>query len=453
MNDYRIATELFAVRGHHGSLIYAPLLGMACTADGRLMNAICDLRENKPPSRDYAAQYDQLLSMGFITRNPGTVPTRKPPSQEPAAPFLPCEVTLFLTADCNLSCRYCYGNGGSRSEIMQEEIALAAVDLLFDNAEKTGRQEVRISFHGGGEPTLEFKRIQHLVTHARRMGERRSIRTEFGLTSNGFINPQAARWIIDNIDHINISFDGPADIQDFQRPTRQSQGSFATVSQTLQLLDAADKQYCIRGTITRYSENRIPEIADYITGNHKVHTIQFEPMFSVGRAVTSAVAAPEPERFIQGYLAAEEVCRQAGVTLKFSGHRFPRTSRTFCSIGQKNFAVTPEGLVTSCFEVLEKIDQRSDIFFFGTYRNGSFHFDRDKITALRKLSETLPEYCRHCFAQYHCTGDCRGKGLYLGTADAYRGGGRCTIIQGLIKEKLFTYFTETSQGESHGQRQ
>ncbi|MCP3889900.1 MAG: SPASM domain-containing protein [Desulfobulbaceae bacterium] len=441
MKEYRIATEIFEIVGRDKTLIYAPLLGLACSSTSKLINTLCDIKDNESTIPGKNKQVEQLLSMGFIEEKQSKAELQKKTYQSFTAPFLPCEVTLFMTANCNLACKYCYGNGGDCKNIIDHDVAFSTIDLLFDNAKRTQTKEVRVSFHGGGEPTLEFKQIQACVNYTKDLSKSTSIKSEFGLTSNGVIQPSSLTWIIENIDHINISFDGPEDIQNHQRPTLDGRGSFKAVTQTLKALDSAEKQYCIRGTITQFCEDRIPEIAEYIVNNHTANTLQLEPMFGVGRALTSKMVPPNPENFIHGYLEAEKICKKREVKLKFSGHRFPHTSNAFCGIGRKNFAVTPEGLVTSCFEVLEEVDERSEVFFFGKYHEGSFLFDEKKIRTLREFSETTPQFCKNCFAQFHCTGDCRGKGLFLATMENYQGGGRCHIVQGLIKAKLLNYFT------------
>lgn len=449
MNRYSVATELFELRDGTTNLIYAPLLGITCSTDNKLKNVLCDVYENIRSSENYEHQYQHLLKMGFIIdkTKKDTLKRAQPPAL--SAPFLPCEATLFLTSNCNLNCKYCYGNGGSRKERMSESIAYASADLIVENAKKLNQNKISLSFHGGGEPTLEISLMKKVVEYTRRISETASLQCEFGLTTNGVVSSDTTQWIIDNITHLNLSFDGPEDIQNHQRPFQGGKGSFSLVSNTLEELDKAQKHYCIRGTVTQYCENRIPEIADFITSHFKVGTLQLEPMFSVGRAIETAMTSPDPKTFIKGYLEAEDICQQRNVMLKFSGHRYPGTSFAFCGIGRKNFAVTPEGFVTSCFEVLENVDDRSEFFFFGEFSGDSFNFNEEKIKTLRISSETIPNYCKNCFAQFHCTGDCRGKGLYIADMNNYKGGGRCEIIQGLIQEKIFNHFSDKSSGAEY----
>ena len=67
--------------------------------------------------------------------------------------------TLHLTADCNLSCRYCYETHAKRR--MTEETAKRAVDLAFSY----GHEKNGFSLFGG-EPLLERATIESLVRYA-----------------------------------------------------------------------------------------------------------------------------------------------------------------------------------------------------------------------------------------------------------------------------------------------
>lgn len=393
----------------------------------------------------------QLIDSGVITTkeesNTSLIEGSKNLLQEP---FLPTDVTIFLTTDCNLGCMYCYGDGGERQTSIAPEAAFAAVDLVFENAKKIGSCHANVNFHGGGEPTLALELMESLTRYTHRKAKTENVTSLIGLTTNGIWSDKVTEWVLENVDNLNISFDGTDKIQNFQRPLRHGGASYPYLAQSIKKLDSAGKNYCMRSTVTQHSQDHVEEIAAFICTHFHPQIIQIEPMFESDRASRSAFSAPDPMRFIQGMIKAEKICHEAGVELKFSGLRFPQMSKAFCSIGRSNFAVTVEGKVTACFEVLEDEDHRSDVFFYGSFDGKSFVFDEKKIEHLRHISETTPAGCKDCFVKFHCSGDCLGKGYYYSTDHSqYSGAGRCDIIRGLIREKLKKELTDQGRGEIH----
>ncbi|MBN2670229.1 MAG: radical SAM protein [Deltaproteobacteria bacterium] len=69
-------------------------------------------------------------------------------------------VILFLNHSCNLACTYCY-NGKKFDSPLSYELIEKGIDLAFT------RGDVRITFFGG-EPLLEFERIQYAVAYAKK---------------------------------------------------------------------------------------------------------------------------------------------------------------------------------------------------------------------------------------------------------------------------------------------
>jgi uncharacterized protein len=337
---------------------------------------------------------------------------------------------------------------------MPLEVAFEAIDFLFLSAARKKARHVSLGFHGGGEPSLELKNIKKLTKYARELSKSRKIRLKLNIATNGVMSENAATWVARNLDGINVSFDGPPNIQNYQRPGRNGKDAYRQVVKTLRVFESHKKPYYLRGTVTRFSQHRMTEIVTHFVEWFQPKIIQLEPVFRSGRALKSNVLPPSTQCFVNGYLESEKIAKKNGVRLKFSGLRYPVISDRFCGIGVQNFAVTPEGHVTSCFEVLEHEDHRSNLFFFGKYRPDGFYIDQDANAKIRTISETTFPHCMDCFAKFHCAGDCRAKGLFLNDAENYRGAGRCEIIRNLIqaklKEELRSKHTEDVDGHRKG---
>jgi len=451
--QYSVEKELFEIPHLGKSLIYAPLRRTVLWVDKGVVHLLCDLRDGIPVDLDRHGKTIARLQRLRIIRefHGGEIKEREKGKKEAIdyhQAFLPVNLTLFLTSDCNMECRYCYGDGGDRPETLPLEIGRDAIDLLFLNAAKSGIQEVHLGFHGGGEPILKRKKLLQLVDHARKLSDRRRIRLQLGLSTNAVMSRQSAQWVAENITQLNVSFDGHPEVQNHQRPMKNGTNSYFQVKETLHYWDQRSKKYSIRGTISSYSQGDIPLIVGHIVDHFQPASIQLEPMFESRRAIRHGLKPPEAKAFVDGFLLACRMAEQKGIVLHFSGSHFPGIKETFCGIGWKNWAITPEGKVTSCFEVLSEEDQRADHFLYGRYVSGKgFQFDMEKIAALRRMSSEEAEGCRHCFAKFHCAGDCRAKVLFRKSEESMPGAGRCEIIQGIVKGKLLEQLSLNSEGD------
>lgn len=92
-------------------------------------------------------------------------------------------IALFITQNCNLSCTYCYGDGGGygSSGHMEPGTARRAVDWLIEQSGEV--KKLGISFFGG-EPFLNFPLMKEVVAYAQRRAEETGKEFEFGVTTN-----------------------------------------------------------------------------------------------------------------------------------------------------------------------------------------------------------------------------------------------------------------------------
>ncbi|MBQ7723224.1 MAG: 4Fe-4S cluster-binding domain-containing protein, partial [Selenomonadaceae bacterium] len=74
---------------------------------------------------------------------------------------------LMVAQDCNLRCKYCFGDGGTfgHRAVMSEEVGLAAVDFIIKNSGI--RKHCEIDFFGG-EPLINFRTVKAVTEYVRR---------------------------------------------------------------------------------------------------------------------------------------------------------------------------------------------------------------------------------------------------------------------------------------------
>jgi uncharacterized protein len=187
------------------------------------------------------------------------------------------------------------------------------------------------------------------------------------------------------------------------------------------------------------------ESLEYIGQNYKTKQVHFEPLFFCGRCKTNDSLKPNLEKFYENYKNCEQKCKDYGINLPYSGCRIETLTNSFCGVAKDNFSVTPDGFITTCYEVTSKNDPKSDVFIIGNIgQNGKLNIDENKRRFLHSLTVENMEYCDNCFAKWHCAGECVSK---LGHSDytGMRGNERCELNRKLTASRIIgvlegTYF-------------
>jgi uncharacterized protein len=432
----QLTKELFVIPHEDNFILYAPLKRAVAEVNGDMISLLKRLKAGKN-LRDLDEWLRPLLEIGIVTN--GETPISK---YVPKTDYTPTTVTLIPSFDCNLRCTYCFSKAGETPEkIMDIEIAKAAIDLVIKNSKMEGEKEVGLAFHGGGEPFLErnIPLVKKSVEYFKQQAVSCGLNPKVAAVTNGLIAPNSLEWIVSEFHDIDVSCDGPEDIQNRQRPLKNGGKSFPWVMRTVDYLESRGFNYGLRATVTKESVSRMPEIISFFnTISPSLDHYKLEPVFECGRCMTSKTEAPKPEDFIKYMVEAKAVGRNLGKTVSYSGSIIDSIFDSFCSTLDKGFfCVLPDGNVTSCLEVYEESDPRAKIFFTGNYDFGSqsFVFLMDRVDKLRSRNVDNIPYCRDCFAKYHCAGECPSR-CYTQTGSLFdpSANPRCQINREIIKE-------------------
>ena len=139
-------------------------------------------------------------------------------------------ITLCVSNDCDLRCKYCYAHGGNYGQnrlLMHEKTALDFVDFCYREL----RELDNVMFFGG-EPLLNWKIIMLICEEfAKRQAEGGHLNPKFSIVTNGTIyNERISQLIRKYICDITVSVDGKEDIDNYNRIYPNGTGSFENVS-------------------------------------------------------------------------------------------------------------------------------------------------------------------------------------------------------------------------------
>ena len=140
------------------------------------------------------------------------------------------QITLCVSNDCDLRCRYCYAQGGNYGQsrhLMNKKTALDFVNFCYREL-----KELDYVMFFGGEPLLNWKIILLICKEfTRRQEDGGHLHPKFSMVTNGTIyNDKIAQIIQKYISDITISIDGSKDIDDYNRIYPNGRGSFEKVS-------------------------------------------------------------------------------------------------------------------------------------------------------------------------------------------------------------------------------
>jgi uncharacterized protein len=404
-------------------ILYRPLRQLAFVGNQAMADLVSRLaRQGSDPGAPEAAM-TYLETIGFTQPDP-------PPPPPPDRAYHPTTAVLLLTNRCNLRCTYCYARGGEGpARDLSLELARAAIDHVHQNAVEQGRPDFELTFHGGGEPVRAWETMKAATAYAQ--GKELPCRTS--VVTNGVWSAEQRAWILDNLDNLSISLDGDQETQDRQRPFVSGRGSFKAVMHTIDALDRAGFSYGIRMTATAPWRDRLPKDVRFICEQTGCPSMQVEPAFNVRRGEHRGPTREQGEAFVDAFMEAFEIARQAGRQLTYSGARPWLLTQTFCTAPYGALVVDADGGLVACYEITGKSHTLAELSTVGRVVGQEVVVDHPARDRLLSYLEGKRAACRHCFCYWHCAGDC-----YTRSRDG-RASARCAVNREITARILLWY--------------
>jgi len=176
-------------------------------------------------------------------------------------------VHLHPTQQCNLSCIHCYSSSSpNANQVLDIDDVCNSLKLMREE----GYTTLSLS---GGEPFL-YPKLAKLLDYARTL-EFRII----AITNGIRIRPKYLP-LIEQIDSIGVSLDGPADLHN---EIRGHPDAYMIAIRALDYLCNIGKPTSLAYTVSRRSLASIPEIIELAAGK-QIKSVQLRPLVSAGRA-------------------------------------------------------------------------------------------------------------------------------------------------------------------------
>lgn len=324
--------------------------------------------------------------------------------------YKPTCLTLYMGNRCNLACRYCYSFPALEDhtiETISTTTLHQAAMIVAENSRTLGKP-LTVVFHGGGEPTLYRKQIDRFLDEVSTIAHTLGLETFYYIATNGAISTIVADWLSRRFDLVGLSCDGPADIQDRQRPTNKGQATSFQVERTARILSASGLPFHVRVTITPEIITRQCEIIKYICEVLNPIEIHLEPVYAGGRTgKLDVISHQQASLFVSNFLSARNIARQYGVPVQFSDLRPWELHGRYCQTEREVLQLIPGAGVSTCFKANNVVQAEQMGFLIGKFNNGELHMcEQPGLDRLRHKLNELPHGCLDCFANSHCTFGC-----------------------------------------------
>lgn len=322
---------------------------------------------------------------------------------------------LMVAQDCNLRCRYCFGDGGSyggERAVMSPEVGRRAVDFLI---EKSGpRKHIEIDFFGG-EPLMNMKTVKAVTAYVRQREQETDKKCKLTLTTNGMLlSDEHIQWLNDNDFSLVLSLDGRKEVNDAMRPDAGGHGTYDRIVKNFKkcIASRAGGDYDYRGIYTylrgTYTKANLDFTKDVLAMHDEgFNILSVEPVvlkdspYAIGEDDLPQVFA-EYDRLVDVYMERRREGRGFfffHFNMDLSNGPCVAKRLAGCGAGHEYFAVAEDGTLYPCHQFVGRESYRLGNIYDGvTNTELPPHFREAHVMHKPK--------CRECWARFFCSGGC-----------------------------------------------
>ena len=360
-------------------------------------------RYNSTEIKEALTELHELIDIGYLFAPDINVPPTF------AQKGIVKSLCLMVAQDCNLRCKYCFGDGGSygnKRAVMSEEVGRRAVDFIIENSKN--RRHCEIDFFGG-EPLINFKVVKAVTEYVRQRETETDKIFKLTLTTNGMLlNDEAVKWLNDNNISLVLSLDGRKEIHDAMRPDSTGHGSYDRALKNFRkLVDSRNgDNYYLRGTYTKKNLDFTSDVLDLNDKGFDILSVEPVVLKDSPLGFTEADLPrinEEYDRLTYAYLKRQrdgkgffffhfnvDLSNGPCVAKRLSG----------CGAGHEYFAVDVNGDLYPCHQFVGRDKYKLGSVFNGVEdpQNWSEYFRQSHVLNKPK--------CRECWARFFCSGGC-----------------------------------------------
>ncbi len=380
-------------------------------------------------------------------------------------------ITLQVTQNCNLRCKYCVYSGSYENRVhsnkrMSFETAQSAIDFLHKHSSYSA--SVGIGFYGG-EPLLEIELLRKCVDYAKKVFNGKDL--SFTITTNAtLLTEEVMEFLVENDFYVTISFDGPQKVQDKNRVMADGeQGSFNIVMKNVEhflkkypmfserisfnvVLDPTNDFNCSNNFFMNYEslkKNSARGVLISMEGLKK--DLEYDESFNIAYNYemfknflwSCGKLKDVGSKLTVSYIEQVEQL-VANRTVGLEKDRKYAHPGGPCLIGAHKFFVNTEGDFYPC----ERVDESIECTRIGNLEDG---LDFKKIRTLLNIGKLTEKECKKCWAFQFCSQCLRSAvdGDHLSKSKRLS---KCNISRYNAEQSLKDYIVLKEYGSTFGKR-
>ncbi len=316
---------------------------------------------------------------------------------------------LMVAQDCNLRCKYCFGDAGTfgHRAVMSEDVGRAAVDFIIKNSGI--RKHCEIDFFGG-EPLINFRTVKAVTEYVRQRERDTGKIFKLTLTTNGMLlDEKISAWLDDNNISLVLSLDGRQEVHDAMRPDIGGRGSYARVLKNFQRVVKArgGENYYLRGTYTKKNLDFTADVENICNAGFDIVSVEPVVLKDSPLALTEddlPRIRAEYDRLTEFYLERRRLGRGFNFfhfNVDLSNGPCVAKRLSGCGAGHEYFAVAENGDLYPCHQFVGR-----ERYKLGNIFDGVSDAARHWPKYFRESHVLNKPKCRGCWAKFFCSGGC-----------------------------------------------
>lgn len=308
------------------------------------------------------------------------------------------KLEIIINNKCNLSCRYCYANGGSYNQEINaidpekiENIVSKIIPRYFN--------DIGTVMFFGGEPLISFNTIVRIVDKFESLYNSGLIRRvpKYTIVTNGtLITKEIAQFFHEKDFAVTISIDGEEEVHNMLRPLKNGNGSFNYVDKSIFLLKEYEVNIqLLEVTYTRLHKNKNiskDDIESYLSNRYGDIDIFISDC--IGDSKLSLADDIDLDENIN-YNKQSKLATLRNITNSIY-------DSNYCDAGRESFAISPSGKIIPCHFFMgynEYVigDLNKEIVFDKNYDKFSEYFNYLKDYHIKECSNCwIKDICSEC---------------------------------------------------------
>lgn len=338
---------------------------------------------------------------------------------------------IVPTYKCNLHCIYCYQGPNKLNTMMNEKVITQTINFITLKIEESNPVEVIINLYGG-EPLLHFSAIEKILIPIKKICAEKNINFLCTLITNGILIREYKEKIYSlDIQHCQITIDGPSFIHNKRRVFKNKKGTYKCIMENVKEL-LKEGKICVHLRINVDYENYnliFPFVKEVIFPliYRKRATVELLPTIPYICGGFSRKTFTTKD-FALYYLHFIKKLKEEKLLTKISNH-LPIFYPIVHNCGWKNlssFIISPNGDLYICWG-----DLGDKQFVIGNIFDGIDLFKKRTQDWLFSDNESTIK-CKDCELVYSCAGGCKKKWEILNYEDS-----GCSFNKFTLKEFLY----------------